>query len=99
MPHPLSANQDTASKFFRVKLSEDDTQLALQVSPLFLAYLQNKIEAYATALVEAKLPYSANPAEQVAAIVSHERLRNYVEAYEELMSEILQASSQFETRA
>lgn len=99
MTHPLSANQDTASKFFRVKMTDDDYQLALQVSPLFMAYLQNKIEAYATTLVEAKLPYSPNPTEQVAAVIAHERLRNYVEAYEELMSEILQASSQSETRA
>jgi hypothetical protein len=86
--------QDSSSKFFRVNLTPDDEQLAMNVSPLFLAYLQNKIEAYASALVEAKLPYSPNPNEQVAAILAHERLRNYAEAYEELMSELIQASSQ-----
>jgi len=85
---------DTASKFFRVQLTAEDEQLAMNVSPLFLAYLQNKLEAYASALVEAKLPYSPNPNEQVAAILAHERLRNIVEAYEELMSELIQASSQ-----
>ena len=74
-------------------MSSEDTKLATQVSPLFLAYLQNKIEAYASALVEKQLPYHTNPTEQVAAIIAHERLRNYVEAYEELMSELLQASS------
>jgi hypothetical protein len=85
---------DTASKFFRVNLTPEDEKLAMNVSPLFLAYLQNKLEAYASALVEAKLPYSPNPNEQVAAILAHERLRNIVEAYEELMSELIQASSQ-----
>lgn len=80
-------------------MSEEEEKLAMSVSPLFLAYLQNKIEAYASALVEAKLPYSPNPNEQVAAILAHEKLRNYVEAYEELMSELLQASSQPETNA
>lgn len=82
---------DTGSKFCRLNMSHEDTLMALQVSPLFLAYLQNKIEAYASALVESKLPYSANPAEQVTAILAHERLRNFVEAYEELQSELLAA--------
>jgi hypothetical protein len=72
-------------------MGAEDIQLAQQVSPLFLAYLQNKIEAYASALVENRLPYSANPAEQVTAILAHERLRNFVEAYEELQSELLAA--------
>lgn len=84
---------DTASKFFRIALSEEDTKMALQVSPLFCAYLQNKIEAYASALVDSSLPYSANPAEQVTAILAHERRRNFVEAYEELLSELLTPDS------
>jgi hypothetical protein len=85
---------NTSSKFFSIALTPEDERLAMHVSPLFLAYLQNKIEAYASALVEAKLPYSPNPNEQVAAVLAHERLRNHVEAYEELMSELVQASSQ-----
>jgi hypothetical protein len=90
---------DTASAFMRFNLSASDTALALQVSPLFLAYLQNKVEAYASALVEKQLPYHSNPREQVAAIVAHERLRNFVEAYQELMSEILQAAQDEQTNA
>jgi len=82
--------QDNASPFAKFLLSDEDAKLALQVSPLFLAYLQNKIEAYASSLVEKQLPYSPNPAEQVTAIIAHERLRNFVEAYQELMAEILQ---------
>lgn len=85
---------DPASKFFRMQLTAEDEKMALQVSPYFLAYLQNKIEAYASALVDSDLPYSPNPAEQVKAILAHERLRNFVAAYEELMSELIQASSQ-----
>lgn len=82
---------DTGSKFCRLVLSQDDDLMARQVSPMFLAYLQNKIEAYASSLVESSLPYSPNPAEQVTAILAHERLRNYVEAYQELQSELLAA--------
>ena len=92
MSHTLRS--DTASKFMAFHLSDEDAKLAVQVSPLFLAFLQNKIEAYASALVEKQLPYSPNPTEQVTAILAHERLRNFVEAYEELMRELLQASSQ-----
>ena len=86
MPSP-----DTASPFIRFNLSPEEEQLALQVSPLFLAFLQNKIEAYANALVEKDLPYSANPAEQVTAILAYEKLRNFIEAYQELLSELLQS--------
>lgn len=82
---------DTGSKFCRLTLSPEDEKFAMQVSPLFLAYLQNKIEAYASALVEGELPYSSNPAEQVKAIMAHERLRNFVSAYQELQSELLTA--------
>jgi len=86
---------DTSSKFMRFNLSPEDEALATQVSPMFLAYLQNKIEAYASALVEKQLSYSPNPGDQVAAILTHERYRNFVEAYEELMSELLASSNHF----
>jgi hypothetical protein len=89
MTHQISI--DTGSKFCRLQMGHEEELMAQQVSPLFLAYLQNKIEAYASALVESKLPYSANPAEQVTAILAHERLRNFVEAYQELQSELLAA--------
>lgn len=81
---------DTSSKFSRFVLEDADLEQATQVSPYFLAYLQNKIEAYANELVEKSLPYSSNPTEQVAAIIAHERLRNFVEAYTELLSEIIE---------
>lgn len=84
---------DTASTFMRFSLSVEDDKLATNVSPLFLAYLQNKIEAYAAALVTASLPYDPNPQSQVKAILAHERLRNFVEAYQELLNELLQSAN------
>lgn len=95
--HPI--HPDTASQFMRFNLSPEDEKLATKVSPLFLAYLQNKIEAYASALVEKQLPYSPNPADQVTAIIAHERLRNFVEAYTELLHELLQAAQDEQTNA
>jgi len=82
---------DAGSRFCRLTLSPEDENLAMQVSPLFLAFLQNKIEAYASALVESKLPYNPDPGKQVEAILAHERLRNFVDAYQELQSELLTA--------
>jgi hypothetical protein len=86
--------QDTASKFFRPLLTEGDVQQALAVSPYFLAYLQAKIEAYATALLETDLPYDPDPTKQVAAIVAFERARTFVQAYEELLAELMDARPQ-----
>lgn len=81
---------DTSSKFARFSFTPDELEIAYHVSPMFLAMLQNKIETYANELVEKSLPYSSNPTEQVAAIIAHERLRNFVEAYTELLSEIIE---------
>ncbi len=83
---------DTSSKFLAISMSPDDNEKALQVSPYFLAYLQNKIEAYASQLVESRLPYSQDPTKQVEAILAHERLRNFVEAFQELQAELLTAA-------
>ena len=77
-------------------MSREEEQLATQVSPLFMAYLQNKIEAYATAVVNSNLPYDADPAKQVKAILEHERLKNFVSAYEELFAELANQPNQTE---
>lgn len=69
-------------------MTEEDTRNAMIVSPHFLAYLQNKIEAYASALVATRLEYHADPKQQIQAITEYERLRNFVTAYEELLSEL-----------
>lgn len=85
--------KDAGSKFFRIKLTPDDEKQALGVSPLFLAFLQNKIEAYATALVDTPLAYDPDPTKQVVAIVNYERNRTFVQAYEELLAELLDAQA------
>lgn len=81
--------QNTASKFFRPLMTAEELRMAMEVTPFFLAYLQSKIEAYATDLVETPLAYHPDPKTQVAAIIEYERRRNYVTAYEELLNELL----------
>lgn len=85
--------QDSGSKFYRPQLTKDDLSQAVKVSPLFLAYLQAKIEAYASALVDTKLVYDPDPTKQVAAIVAYETTRAFIQAYEELLAELLDAQS------
>lgn len=86
--HTRTLTVDASSKFYRINMTAEDEVLATQVSPLFMAFLQNKIEAYANALVTTRLPYDADPTRQVKAIIEYERLRNFVEAYEELFAEL-----------
>ena len=80
--------QDTATRFTRFVLTKEQESQAMNVPPAFLALLQNKIEAYANELVATKLPYHADPKQQVDAILEVERLRNFVDAYEELLAEL-----------
>lgn len=94
MIKPRDMVQDAGSKFFRVQLSPADNDMAMQVSPLFLAYLQNKIEAYASALVDNGITYDPDPRKQVMSIVTFERNRAFVQAYEELLAELLDAQSE-----
>lgn len=84
---------DLTGRFNRLRMSEQTEKMAMNVSPLFLAYLQNKIADYAEASVESKLPYHADPTQQMSAILEHERLKNFISAYAELMAELTQASA------
>jgi len=92
MTHQLTP--DTASTFMRFNMTAEDEKMALGVSPLFLAYLQNKIEAYANACLNAELPYHEDPKLQVKAILELERLKNHVAAYQELLFEIVNSQTQ-----
>lgn len=80
--------QDMSSRFTKFQLTKEQELQAMNVSPAFLAYLQNKIEAYASEVVSTKLPYHADPKQQMEAILQLERLRNFVDAYEELFAEL-----------
>lgn len=84
----MTTFHDPASKFYRIQLTPEEEKLATNVSPLTMAYLQNKIEAYASAVVTSSLAYDADPAKQVKAILEFERLKNFVAAYEELFYEL-----------
>lgn len=89
---------DSGNKFQRFALSSEEIRLALKmVHPLFIAYLTNKVADYAVALVETIPEYHADPHQQVQAILATEKLRNFSAAYEELLAEILDASSQSES--
>ena len=88
---------NTTSRFLSFEMTEEETKMALAVSPLFSAYLQNKIEAYATASLNQQLPYDPDPQKQVKAILESERLKNFVAAYEELLAEILAFQTKPET--
>lgn len=88
----FDVSPDLGGRFQSFSLNAAATKQALTVSPYFLAYLQNKIAAYAGHMVDSKLPYNADPTAQVEAIIAHERLRNFVEAYEELLRELQDAS-------
>jgi hypothetical protein len=84
-----AATIDTSGRFTKFLLAEGAQKIALDVSPVFLVYLQNKIAEYAEAVLDQELPYDPDPAKQVKAILAHERLRNFVEAYQELLNEII----------
>lgn len=83
---------DLNGSFNRLLMNAETEKLSMQVSPLFFAYLQNKIADYAEASIESVLPYEADPTKQVKAILEHERLKNFVQAYKELMAELTAAA-------
>lgn len=92
----LSLRLDTANRFQRFALTTEENNMALQQMgqlPLVQAYIANKIADYASALVEMEVEYHADPKQQFQSILSQERLRHFVQAYEELLAEI-QTSSQ-----
>jgi hypothetical protein len=74
-------------------MSPEEETLALNVHPYFLAYLRNKIATYAHEAATRPLPFAADPTAQVEAILSHARLQNFMEALQELESEIITASA------
>lgn len=84
-------NIDTGNIFQSFVLTPEEEAQAYQVNPYFLAMLQNKIAVYAREAATQQLPYDADPTRQVQAVLACQRMRNFVEAYQELMSEITAA--------
>lgn len=72
-----------ASRFQKVQLDSHELDQALQPSPYFWGYLQNKIAIYAEAVLDVQ--YSAD---NITAIIEHEKLKAQVEVLEELMREL-----------
>ena len=82
-----------SNKFQQFEFTEQEEEQANQVSPLFYAYLQNKIASYACAVVE----WSAEGKDLTAATIRHESLKAQVEVLEELLSEI-QCPAEYQER-
>lgn len=76
--------QSTASRFSEFELSSEETSVGRTVNPYTLAYLQNKIAAYANGCVEFKYDLG-KPLEPQ--IIEHERLKAQVIVLEELLQE------------
>ena len=74
----------TASRFCEFELSQEEDVAGRTVNPYTLAYLQNKIAAYANACVQFEYDLEKPLQPQ---IIEHERLKAQVSVLEELLRE------------
>lgn len=78
-----------SNRFLSFTMSEEETRTARVVNPYFLAYLQNKIAAYAFALVEESYSDEKNQIDsKELTLIRHERLKAQVAVLEELFMEL-----------
>lgn len=85
---------DSGARFVKFHLSSEETKLAYQsASPLFLAFLQNKIASYAEQLVVEDLEFDPDPAKQVKVIVRAAELKAAIKVLEELRDELIDGQS------
>lgn len=91
----MSENRlDVGARFVKFHLSAEEVKLAYQsASPLFLAFLQNKITSYAEQLVVEDLEFDPDPTKQVKAIVRNAKLKGMIEVLEELRDELIDGQS------
>lgn len=90
---------DTSNAFQSFILSEHEVQYALQsLSPMFLAYLQNKIAAYATQYLVDQLRPGPNFVEQATLMMEHAAKQGKLQVLQELMFEILDAQEPLKTK-
>lgn len=82
------------NRFQQAHLSEEETSIALAVHPLFYAYLQNKIAAYAESLFDLRAT-SGQSAED--ALREHEVRKAQVLVLEELFQELTVPSGEAPT--
>ena len=78
-----------SNRFLSFELSEEEERAAKLVNPYFLAYLQNKIAAYANAIVEETYEDEKNQIDsKELTLLRHERRKAQVVVLEELFMEL-----------
>lgn len=88
----LPLQPDSSSRFLAFSLSEAQVEFALRsVDITFLAYLQNKVEAQATAYLEMVPVIDPDPAKQMKHIAQHIEIRAAYFALSQLVDEIVDA--------
>lgn len=99
-PLPLSPlnlpllRSDPANIFQSFILDELQEKQALQqIQPIFLAYVQNKLAAYAASYVQNSLEFSSDPQKQMIALVNHAAIQAKCLVLQELMAEIIDAQT------
>ncbi len=81
---------DTGARFAKLILTPEEDTLACQsASPLFLAFLQNKIASYAEQLVLEDFDFDPDPTKQVKAIKRITELKAQITVLEELRDELI----------
>ena len=77
-----------SSRFQEFELNEQEMELATAVSPYTFAFIQNKVAAYANAVIEHQFESKGDPHAVIEHVIKHERLKAQVEVLEELMREL-----------
>lgn len=78
-----------SSRFLSFALTEEEQRTAKIVNPYFLAHLQNKIAAYANAVVEESYEDEKNQVDsKELTLIRHERRKAQVLVLEELFMEL-----------
>lgn len=75
---------NTGSRFTSFVFTDDERKISTQVSPYFLAHLQNKIAAYASSAVD----FEFDMTDPHKAATEHAVIRGQVAVLEELMQEL-----------
>jgi hypothetical protein len=82
---------DHSNRFQSFLLTPEEIKTAVQCSPLFFAYLQNKISSYASAALD----YVHDPDKPLhVTVAKHEALKAQVEVLEELLRELVPPDDQ-----
>lgn len=93
-PHLPLLRPDTSNIFQKFLLSELEEKLAMQhVDPLFMAYLQNKVAAYAEGYVLADMQMSNDPLKNQLVTANAVAMQAKFQVLNELIAEINDAQT------